>query len=103
MKTFEIEASGVAVVGSFTMKKVLISFDAEPSDVAEKLTAEEIIAALGSDSILAAIGEERARIYFGLVNGDELSDKLNELCFTGKTAPEAWLQQEIKNLADSLA
>lgn len=103
MKTFEIEASGVATVGSFTMKKVLISFDAEPSDVAEKLTAQEVVSALGADAILEAIGADKAKIYFGLMEGGDISDKLRELCFTGKTAPEAWLQQEIEKLADSLA
>ncbi len=84
MKTFEIEASGVATVGSFTMKKVLISFDAEPSNVAEKLTAQEIVSALGTDALLEVIGEDKAKAYFGLV-------------------PESWLQQEITKLADSIA
>jgi len=104
MKTFEIETSGVATIGSFTMKKVLISFDAEPSDIAEKLTAEEVVSALGSDAILAAIGEDKAKIHFGLVDSSEIAEKLRELCLDNPTtAPEAYLLQEMTKLADSLA
>lgn len=70
MKTFTLSAKVVITNYSYERNKVSLSFDAEISEVAELLEVNDVIENFDNDDLLEAIGSEKAKAYFGLVDED---------------------------------
>lgn len=70
MKTFTLSAKDVITNYSYERNKVSLSFDAEISEVAELLEVNDVIENFDNDDLLEAIGSEKAKAYFGLVDED---------------------------------
>lgn len=70
MKTFEIDAKESSTRWSYNKGRISLSFDAEPREVAELLTVEDVIAHFDAEELLDAIGIEKVKAHFGLVDED---------------------------------
>ena len=71
MKTFTLSAKDVITNYSYERNKVSLSFDAEISEVAELLQVNDVIEHFDNDDLLEAIGSEKVKAYFGLVDEDD--------------------------------
>lgn len=70
MKTFEIVVEEAILRGTGNRREVALTFDTQEHLVAELLTVKDVVAHFEHDELLDAIGSDKAKAYFGLVDED---------------------------------
>jgi len=71
MKTFEIVVEEAILRGTGNRREVALTFDTQEHLVAELLTVKDVVEHFDHDDLLDAIGSDKAKEYFGLVDEDE--------------------------------
>lgn len=69
-ETLTFNASNVQISRSWSGQKVDVTVDVEIRSYLEPLTEKQIVANVDEDELLAAIGLEKVKRYFGLIEAD---------------------------------
>lgn len=70
MKTFEIIVTEATTRGAGNRREIELTFDTQEHLVAELLTVKDVIEHFDLAELLDAIGSEKAKEHFGLVDED---------------------------------
>lgn len=71
MKTFEIVVTEAILRGTGNRREVELTFDTQEHLVAELLTITDVVAHFDLGELLDAIGSEKAKEHFGLVDDED--------------------------------